>query len=69
MTTIICRRPPSRNVLPAPNQQTAPSPKTFARSPYREATRVIRVPQSLVPKIMKMLEQAKQDVADSAWLP
>lgn len=68
MTTIIRRRPPSRNAPTEPKQQPAESPKTFARSPYREATRVVRVPESLVPKIKEMLEEAKQDVADSAWL-
>ena len=68
MTTIVRRRPPSRNAPPEPKQQPAVSPKTFARSPYREATRVVRVPESLVPKIKKMLDEAKQDVADSAWL-
>lgn len=68
MTIVIRRRPPSRNAPAVPKQQPAVSPKTFARSPYREATRVVRVPESLVPKIKKMLDEVKQDVADSAWL-
>lgn len=42
--------------------------KTYRRSPYRELTHVIRVPESLLPKVRKLLAECRQDVTDSAWL-
>ncbi|MBP9058970.1 MAG: hypothetical protein KBF98_01490 [Rhodoferax sp.] len=47
--------------------QTAPA-KAFYRSPYREATTVVRVPESLLPTVYQLLDQARQDVEDAAWL-
>lgn len=47
---------------------TRPSPdKAFFRSPYREATTVVRVQESLLPQVYRLLER-KQDVEDAAWL-
>ncbi|MDM0015768.1 hypothetical protein QTH87_25235 [Variovorax sp. J22P168] len=36
--------------------------------PYREPTLVMRVPDSLVPRVNRMLATAKADAADAAWL-
>ena len=47
--------------------KTAP-PKTYRRSPYREATTVVRVPESLLPEVYRLLDQCRQDVEGSAWL-
>lgn len=41
----------------------APSRKAFARSPYREQTVMLRVPESLVAEFKKRLEQHKRAVA------
>lgn len=37
--------------------------KTYVRSPYREQTRMVRVPVSLIPTVRKMLAQRKAEVA------
>jgi hypothetical protein len=42
--------------------------KAFCRSPYREQTHVVRLPESLFPTIYQLLGQARQDVEDAAWL-
>lgn len=52
-----------------PKQIKVPLSKTYRRSPYREATTVVRVPESLLPQVYRLLEQCKQDVEDAAWLP
>lgn len=47
---------------PKKSQQT---PKNaFRRSPYREQTHVIRVPESLLPEVQKMLERCKRGVSN-----
>lgn len=51
-----------------PIQIKAPQPKTYRRSPYRESTTVVRVPESLLPTVYQILDQARQDVEDAAWL-
>jgi len=51
-----------------PKQPHTPAKSTFRRSPYREHTTVIRVPDSLLPRIQKMLVECRADVADAAWL-
>lgn len=40
--------------------------KTYRRSPYREHTRVIRVPESLLPRLQNLLTKFKEAAADSA---
>jgi len=40
-----------------------PSRKAFARSPYRERTVMLRVPESLAKEFRQRLEQHKQAVA------
>ena len=40
-----------------------PTKRTFARSPYREKTVMLRVPESLLGEFKKRLEQHKQAVA------
>lgn len=47
--------------------KTGPA-KAFCRSPYREQTYVVRVPESLLPTVYQLLDQALQDVKDAAWL-
>ena len=47
--------------------KTAPA-KAFCRSPYREPTTVVRVPESLLPEVYRLLHQCRQDVEDAAWL-
>jgi hypothetical protein len=47
--------------------KTGPS-KAFFRSPYREATKVVRVPESLLSTVYQLLDRARQDVEDAAWL-
>jgi hypothetical protein len=49
-------------------QKSVPLPKAYRRSPYREATTVVRVPESLLPTVYQLLDQARQDVEDAAWL-
>jgi len=51
-----------------PIQINSPQPKTYRRSPYREATTVVRVPASLLPTVYRLLDQSRQDVEDAAWL-
>lgn len=51
-----------------PIQIKTPAPKSYRRSPYREATTVVRVPASLLPTVYQLLDQARQDVEDAAWL-
>ena len=58
----------AKNNFQHPKQiKTSPS-KTFCRSPYREATTVVRVPESLLPEVYRLLDQCRQDVEGSAWL-
>jgi hypothetical protein len=45
-------------------QKTRPPSKAYRRSPYREATTVVRVPESLLPSVYQLLDQARQDVED-----
>jgi hypothetical protein len=52
-----------------PIQIKAPAPKTYRRSPYREQTHVVRVPESLLPEVYRLLDQCRQDVEDASWLP
>ena len=42
--------------------------KAYYRSPYREHTHVVRVPDSLMPKLRKLLAECRQDVSDAAHL-
>jgi hypothetical protein len=49
-------------------QKSVPPTKAYRRSPYREATTVIRVPESLLPTVYQLLDQARQDVENAAWL-
>jgi hypothetical protein len=51
-----------------PKQKTSPPSKAYSRSPYREATTVVRVPESLLSTVYQLLDQARQDVEDAAWL-
>jgi len=57
----------SRNNSPQPKQIKPSAEKTYRRSPYREPTHVIRVPQSLLPAVRKLLDECRQDIEDSAW--
>jgi hypothetical protein len=57
-----------RNGLSQPKQTKAAPVKTYCRSPYHERTHVIRVPESLLPRVHKLLDECRQDVADAAWL-
>ena len=57
-----------KNNLQHPKQMKTAPAKTFYRSPYREATTVVRVPESLLPEVYRLLEQCRQDVDDAAWL-
>lgn len=43
-----------------------PSPKAYARSPYRERTVMLRVAASLLPEFQQRLEQHKRAVAEGA---
>lgn len=56
------------NSTAQPKQPNIPAKAAFRRSPYAEKTRVIRVPESLLPRIQKMLAECRADVADAAWL-
>ncbi|WP_028603929.1 hypothetical protein [Ottowia thiooxydans] len=56
------------NKTPYPKQKTTPPSEAYRRSPYREATTVVRVPESLLPTVYQLLDQARQDVEDAAWL-
>ena len=40
--------------------------KAHSRSPDRELTHVVRVPDSLMPKLRKLLAECRQDVSDAA---
>lgn len=51
-----------------PLRHRSSSAKTSRRSPYGEPTKVVRVPQSLLPRLAKMLDKLKSDVKDSSWL-
>ena len=42
-------------------QMKAPAKKTFSRSPYGELTRVMRIPESQVPRVQKWLDECRQD--------
>lgn len=68
MSTATTQRKSICNAAAEPKQQTLVASKTYRRSPYREPTHVIRVPESLLPKVRKMLDMAKSDVRQSAWL-
>jgi hypothetical protein len=57
-----------KNKTPHLKQKTTPQSKTYRCSPYREATKAIRVPESLLPTVYQLLDQARQDVEDAAWL-
>jgi hypothetical protein len=56
------------NATPMPKQKAKSARKTYIRSPYREPTHVVRIPESLLPRVRRMLATAKSDVAASAWL-
>lgn len=58
----------SRNGSPQPKQIKPKPAQTYRRSPYREPTHVIRVPESLLPKVRKLLDECRQEIDDSAWL-
>lgn len=59
---------PQRNSTAQPKQPNSPAKTAYRRSPYAEKTLVVRVPQSLLPRIQKMLAECRADVADAAWL-
>jgi len=52
----------AHNGSPQPKQRKATAAKTYRRSPYRENTRVIRVPESLLPRVHRLLAECKKDV-------
>lgn len=58
----------NRNRSAQPKQTKTPVKTAFRRSPYAEKTSVIRVPESLLPRIKKLLAECRADVADAAWL-
>ena len=58
----------AKNNFQHPKQIKSNPAKAFCRSPYREQTYVVRVPESLLPEVYRLLEQCRQDVEDSAWL-
>jgi hypothetical protein len=58
----------AKNNSQHPKQMKTAPAKTFCRSPYREATTVVRVPESLLPTVYQLLDQARKDVEDAAWL-
>ena len=58
----------TKNKTPHLKQKAAPLSKAYRRSLYREATTVVRVPESLLPTVYQLLDQARQDVEDAAWL-
>ncbi len=58
----------AKNNSQHPKQMKTSPAKAFYRSPYREATTVVRVPESLLPTVYQLLDQARQDVEDAAWL-
>jgi hypothetical protein len=57
-----------KNKTPHVKQKTRPPSKAYRRSPHHEATTVVRVPESLLPTVYQLLDQARQDVEDAAWL-
>ncbi len=58
----------AKNNSQHPKQMKTGPAKAFCRSPYREATTVVRVPESLLPTVYQLLDQARKDVEDAAWL-
>jgi hypothetical protein len=58
----------AKNNSQHPKQIKAGPAKAFCRSPYREQTHVVRVPESLLPEVYRLLDQCRQDVEDAAWL-
>ena len=58
----------AKNNSQHPKQIKTGPAKAFCRSPYREATTVVRVPESLLPEVYRLLDQCRQDVEDAAWL-
>lgn len=62
------RRSSQRNADRPALRASQPSAKTSQRIAYGEPTRVVRIPLSLLPRVHKMLVQARADAADSAWL-
>lgn len=57
-----------RNADRSALRSSQPSAKTSQRTAYGEPTRVVRIPLSLLPRVHKMLAQARADAADSAWI-
>ena len=51
-----------------PKQIKTNPAKAFCRSPYREQTHVVRVPESLLATVQLLLAECRQDVEDAAWL-
>jgi hypothetical protein len=58
----------SRNNSSKTKQMKTSEKKTSSRSPYGEITRVMRIPESQVPRVQKWLDECRQDIKDSAWL-
>jgi hypothetical protein len=58
----------AKNNSQHPKQIETSRGKAYCRSPYREATTVVRVPESLLRTVYQLLDQARQDVEDAAWL-
>ncbi len=58
----------AKNNSQHPKQTKIKAVKAFCRSPYREQTHVVRVPESLLPTVYQLLDQARKDVKDAAWL-
>lgn len=58
----------AKNNSQHPKQMKTAPAKAYCRSPYREQTHVVRVPESLLPTVYQLLDQARQDVEDAAWL-
>lgn len=61
-------RDSQRNADTPALRASQPSAKTSQRIAYGEPTRVVRIPMSLLPRVHKMLAQARADAADSSWL-
>ncbi len=57
-----------KNKTPHLKQKMTHPSKAYRRSPYREATTVVRIPESLLLTVYQLLDQARQDVEDAAWL-
>lgn len=68
LTTLVTAMTTAKNNFQHPKQIKTTSAKTFCRSPYREQTHVVRVPESLLPTVYQLLDQARKDVEEAAWL-